>query len=577
MTLLAGVWRRDRRAPRFDSEIDDILSALETAKGDGIWQWRDATFFAASASVGPVREQATYVDEDGAVSLLAGDPLLASQRHGGGGNALAVLHSAWLESDWAVADDANGVFSGVHFDPRTGRLALISDVLAIRPLYYLATPERVFFSSALSVFEGTRWCEKVMDLRGVTELASIGYPLGSRSPYQGLERNRAGETIIFTENSTKRIDLGLQYENTQDPWRVEAIADAFQGAIDSRIEKNQVSLAFLSGGMDSRAIVSSIRERGEDVHTFNFSAPGTQDHSFSGEFARLAGTVHHHLPWERGSFAWAMASALRSPTFPTHLLAEEPYHAWSGDGGSVGLGWVLITPSIVEALRTNRALDSLKNLITTNYCDARVVLTRRLRMLDAIDPLGGMLEELEASETSDPVRSMYKFLLNNDQRRHLARHFEEILGHRLEFHLPFFDRRLLSVAASANPDEMVFHRGYSAWWDSKLPSVVRTVPWQTYPGHVRCPIAVEHDLEYQWSSEKKRPPPIEKARADRMKSVHNLLFSSGFPSGILSYSRVLAAYMATQSGLRDYHYLLEAALVFHRYALRTDGRYSVES
>ena len=71
------------------------------------------------------------------------------------------------------------------------------------------------------------------------------------------------------------------------------------------------------------------------------------------EYANKSGAVHHELPTEPGpNWSAVMAEAWQKSSRIQTELPEHPRIVWTGEGGSVGLGHVYLSPEIVRLLRT---------------------------------------------------------------------------------------------------------------------------------------------------------------------------------------------------------------------------------
>jgi asparagine synthase (glutamine-hydrolysing) len=175
----------------------------------------------------------------------------------------------------------------------------------------------------------------------------------------------------------------------------------------------------------------------------------------------------------------------------------------------------------------------------------------------------GIKEELNDIHCDDPGRSFYVFMLLNDQRRHLARHFENIDEHRLEMHLPFLDSDFLTHIASCPIDFCLEHRFYNEWI-KLFDSPVAAMPWQAYPGHEPGPMPLPQGFDYQWDSAH-----LSDQRRSRKKEslaqAGQMLSAKDFPVEILRSSYLRLATILYRLGLRDYDYLIEAAGVYHRH------------
>jgi hypothetical protein len=159
--------------------------------------------------------------------------------------------------------------------------------------------------------------------------------------------------------------------------------------------------------------------------------------------------------------------------------------------------------------------------------------------------------------------------MHNDQRRHLAAHFEDIDLHRMEFHLPFFDGQFLELIMSVPVDACLGHRFYMSWL-SGFPDLVRSTPWQTYPGHVPCPLPIPAELRYQW--DQRQPDLLRHRRRDALRQGAEALTRLDFPSRYWRRDLTALAYVLLRARLRDTAAALSQVATFAEYWRRCDGR-----
>ena len=114
--------------------------------------------------------------------------------------------------------------------------------------------------------------------------------------------------------------------------------------------------------------------------------------------------------------------------------------------------------------------------------------------------LEALRNEAEFLKSIDPVKTLYLFLMRNDQRRHLYRHFDCILDGKIDFHLPFYDAEFIGAVLRQPITDYLFHKGYMRLLESYFPEAL-AAPFQAYPGHLPSPIPVPADLSYQWKSD----------------------------------------------------------------------------
>src|SRR5260370_23796037 len=162
---------------------------------------------------------------------------------------------------------------------------------------------------------------------------------------------------------------------------------------------------------------------------------------------------------------------------------ERPRLVWSGEGGSVLLGHVHLSEEIVKLMRAGRTDDAIDEYLQREQAHVPAKLFKPQIVCALRDVIKqGIREELNKLRTDDPGRAFYLFLIQNDQRRKLARHFENIDQHRLEFQLPFFDCEFLLSVIAPPIDLCLRHRFYVKLL-APFPAAVTAGPWQTYPTH----------------------------------------------------------------------------------------------
>jgi asparagine synthase (glutamine-hydrolysing) len=588
MTMLAGIFSRGDEHPIEAAVRERLQHLISRSPDDKAVVFRDARCFLAKIDIGAYGEPAFHRDVSGSVSLLAGEPLLevnGAADFGTRTQDLELLNQSWDRGDWNLLTRTRGIFCAVHYQPQLERLHLISDKLGERPLYYWANDHYIIFSSALRVLEGLAEVPKEMDLRAVTEISAFGFPLGDRTPYSNIIRLKAGEVVQVSDNSVTRSQYwrwdDIQPSAASEEELVRDAYETFTEAVTLRLRKDTTTLAFLSGGLDSRCIVTALRGVGAKVHTFNFAPDGSQDKIFAAEFARRVGTFHYenaglynaNLDLNIGApLPMALAEVARGPNHLRSDRPERPQLVWSGDGGSVGLGHVYLSRAMVEPLRAGRRDEAIRIYLKQQ---GAFVLTKLLKSdkggLRNTVPHQGVCEELEDIHCKDPVRGFHLFLMLNDQRRHLSHWYEHIDLHRFEFQEPFYDSVFLEKVLAIPVDLCLEHKFYTKWF-SRFPPVARSVPWQTYPGHEPCSLPVPKELGYQWgaSGAYDAGDPL---KTQLLRLADEMLRANWFPDELLSKSYLRLVSWIYRVGLRNYGYAIKVAGAYYKYWVICAGRY----
>lgn len=584
MTLIAGIFsRKNLQIP--ESACDTLHRTISRNNHDRRRVFRDHRSYFVQVDIGAFGEEDSSVESNGALSLVAGEPLLSRpdvDSRGQRKTDAALIHEKAVDGQWEILRDAQGTFSAVHYQPKAGTLNLIADRLGVRPLYYWADQEIVVFASALRILEELSQIPKKMNLRAVTEIIGLGVPLGDRTPYVDIRTLRPAEIVQFTEAQSvhrrywRWDEIAPRGDSEFD--HLENVYRHFQSAVARRNVNNKTTIAYLSGGLDSRCVVAGLADEGVRIHTFNFARPDTQDKTFGDDFARRMKTIHESVPKEPGDsvpdYSAIMARVWNASKHRDTWPAERPQLVWSGEGGSVLLGHVHMNETIVQHMRAGQ-IDAA---IEEYFRNENVYVPQKLFKAEVFATLRdiikvGIREELNNLQCADAGRNFYLFLMQNDQRRKLVGHFENLDLHRLEFQLPFFDSRFIESIMATPLDLCLRHRFYTRWL-TLFPPAVTAVPWQAYPGHEPCPLPVSGELSYQWD-EKNNVAERANRKRTLLQRAATLLSAPDFPRKILSKRNLRMASWMHFTGWRDYEYVIEAARTCHTYWKKCNGIYDL--
>lgn len=581
MTIIAGVISRNAAVSVPQSVCENLKRSLSRHPSDQAIEFRLGSAYLVKVDIGAFGTPAHHVSDAGAVSVLAGEPLLV------GGDArdkerdvqLRFMHATWERDAFDSLRSSSGTFCAAFYDPKRATGHLIADRLGLRTLYYAVAGDFVYFASALRILELLDALPKSLDVQALAEITGFGYPFGAGTPYAGIKMLLPCEVLSIRPEGVSSSRY-FEWDSIQprDVSESEAHAETyrlFQRAIRRRLRGDKASFAYLSGGLDSRCVVAALRAEQVHTYTFNFSLGNTQDQVFALQYAEKCGAVHHEVPTEPGpNWSAVMADAWKASPNRLAREAEHPHLVWTGEGGSVGLGHVYISPEIVKQLRAGDWDGGIETFLRQQ---SKSLLTRILKP-EVAQLFQGHLHarlrvELLAMRQPDPVRALYIFLNLNGPRRHLVNHFETIDQHRLEFQLPFYDSELMEYLTSLPADPCLYHTFYVKWL-AQFDASVLGVAWQAYPGHVSSPVPVPSALPDQWSASATKAHEA-KLRDDLDARSKEMLLDPGFPAQVLNKTALSLMHMAWRWGLANYAYALKAALVYWRYSKSVGGRFEL--
>ena len=579
MTMFAGVYQMS------DGQVVDpvvrqrLLKAMSRNPRNSVreFTWRSA--YLVHLDVGALGYSSVTETDTGGVVAVGGqiisDHRPINDRH----HEILRLGGELMKGEHAGLLRARGTFCAVAYEPRPHRIVLAVDRLGVRPIYWWSNGRLVVFSTALRIFETLAdHLNLRVDTVALAEACAFEYPLGTATPFHATHCLRPAQTVTISNGSRPETVEWFRWDRVQERSGADAIdlamlRDTFLDAVRLRLGSDRVSQAFLSGGLDSRSIATTLAATAETLYTYNFSWPGSYDQVLGTAYAQAIGAVHHEapLPTNVGGEAWPrmIAQALEAHTPGIRKQPERPRVVWAGDGGSVGVGRVYLTDEMLSLMRQGNRPKAAEAFLRLNPAGIPKRLLRSSFEPLASAPMAGMARELASIRCLDPAKDLLVFLLENDQRRHLAGYYEDLDLNRVEYQLPFFDAVFLETAVSFPIDDTLYHRLYNRWL-SLLPGPAATVPWQAYVGHEACPLPLPQGGTIQWRTEATRRPLATELREAALR--FRQVLSSQFPASIFSRSRTLAAAVLGLLRMAETAYVFPTIQTFGKYYALCRGR-----
>tara|TARA_Y100001968_G_scaffold313758_1_gene338301 strand:- start:6475 stop:8427 length:1953 start_codon:yes stop_codon:yes gene_type:complete len=203
-----------------------------------------------------------------------------------------------------------GMFAFAIWDKLTRKLFLVRDRLGEKPLYYGWINNSFCFSSELKALKTFPGFQGSLDQSSVSMYMKYGYIPSPNSIFKGIKKLKAGQVLSFN-SSNNEIEINSYWSlfNTinnslSNPFRgtfQEAI-NCLTKSIDNTVKNQLISDvplgAFLSGGIDSSTVVSSMqRQQKEAVKTFSigFEDVSYDESKYAREISEYLGTEHTEI------------------------------------------------------------------------------------------------------------------------------------------------------------------------------------------------------------------------------------------------------------------------------------------
>jgi asparagine synthase (glutamine-hydrolysing) len=220
-----------------------------------------------------------------------------------------VLVHLFEEKGTALLDDLEGMYAFAVVDTRKEQVFLARDRFGEKPLYWASIHDGkgLAFASELKALLSLDDVDRSFDVTGVAQFLALGYLPAPRTHLKGISKLRAGEAMVFGPGQTKRTFRYWQPEfvaanGHRVPSKeeaVEGLRHRFREAVRLRLRSDVPVGAFLSGGIDSTLVASTVRELlpGAPFTTFcaAFDDEELNETPFARQIADRIGSDHHEM------------------------------------------------------------------------------------------------------------------------------------------------------------------------------------------------------------------------------------------------------------------------------------------
>jgi len=261
----------------------------------------------------------------------------------------AIVH-AYEEYGEDCPKKLNGMFGFAILDQKKQTLFLARDRLGIKPLYYYHDSGKFAFGSELKSILQVENIPREVDKRALDIFLTFEYIPSPYSIFEGIRKLPPGHSLTLKDGRItikEYWDLRFDEKETPEDDLCEQLLDLFQDAVKIRLMSDVPLGAFLSGGIDSSAIVAMMsRVMDRPVKTFSiaFKEDTYNESPYAQQIANRFNTEHHVEVIEPNALELTekLVGFLDEPfgdfsIFPTYLVSKMARKhvtvSLSGDGG----------------------------------------------------------------------------------------------------------------------------------------------------------------------------------------------------------------------------------------------------
>jgi len=214
-----------------------------------------------------------------------------------------VLLRAYQQWGCEVVHRLRGMFAFAIWDARNERLFLARDRFGEKPLFLYEDRGELYFASEIKALLRIPGINRAVNLKAVWDYLAYRYVPGPKTLFIGVRKLMPGTTATWERGKLRERRYWSAPDRSPSGFRRPPgdTAEAFLSRLDEAVKLQMVSDvpfgAFLSGGLDSSAIVALMSRHSSKIRTYSvgFGEGGYSELAYAAEVAAHFGTRHHEI------------------------------------------------------------------------------------------------------------------------------------------------------------------------------------------------------------------------------------------------------------------------------------------
>ena len=371
----------------------------------------------------------------------------------------------------------NGQFSIVFIDYKNEKISLIRDRLGQKPLFYTYTDEYLEFSSNL---ESLQKIEKTapVDEEQIFNYLQKGVISSPKTIFKNIYKVEPAQVLVFDlEHKVKIFNQYKYWEissfvNSQE-FNSHEFLEIFTDSVKLRSKADVQIGTFLSGGIDSTAIIKKLVELGKEIKSFSVKFTNNnydeskwfkqvvKKYNISNEIAEVGSSISNkYIEKIINNLDEPYADPSLVPTYKiSELIAKKYKVAISGDGGDELLGGYKHLNDLLNRKKLNEKLVcGLFKIYPSNFGSGTEILSRSKNTRIAYSTYFNDYKLMEALNLKSKIdKKTYFNFVNKNLKKSIQLadynfYFSEMMllkidrasmANSLEVRSPFLDHRLV--------------------------------------------------------------------------------------------------------------------------------------
>ena len=235
-----------------------------------------------------------------------------------------VLLACWQEWGVDCIERLIGMFAFAVWDKVENELHIVRDRLGIKPLYYYLDDENIVFSSEIRAVLASEKVARKLSQEGLIDYLRYQCVHQPNTIVDGVKLLPSGHVMRISQSKVeineywspmpKEKPKALTYEETK-----QEVYNRLLAAVERRLVADVPFAAFLSGGIDSSAIVALMSKVTDKIDTFSISF--AEENFSEARYARIISdmykTNHHEIQLSPDDFLKLLPEALDAMDHPS--------------------------------------------------------------------------------------------------------------------------------------------------------------------------------------------------------------------------------------------------------------------
>lgn len=360
-----------------------------------------------------------------------------------------VIIHLYEEEGINCVNSLNGQFAFAIWDNKKKELFLARDRVGIRPLFYSVHKDQLIFASEIKAIMSLPGFQRELDLYSLDQVFTFWTTLKGKTQFKNIHEVPPGHYLIADSSgiSVKKFwDIPFSAEvNYRERDRIiQSVKELLYDAIKIRLRADVPVGSYLSGGLDSSGITSTVKKNFDNkLRTFGirFEAEDFDEGEYQQEMVNHLGVNHSELFINNSDIARNLKSMLwftekpllRTAPIPLYLLSRLVHESGykvvlTGEGGDeIFGGYNIFKEAKIRNFWAKFPQSKLRPIL----------LAKLYPYIFKDNRLNDSLVEFFKQGIDDPANPFFSHLIRWNNTSKIKTFFSASLKEELENHNPF--------------------------------------------------------------------------------------------------------------------------------------------